>query len=112
MADINEIRKDFGMKPVKKLACYKSGASESYQYTLVELVNSLANYFKHSEEWDGWPVNETTKTLRYYGIDEATEFPLSKGVEILLYRGRDLRGIAEILENWRFGEIEKVMSNT
>lgn len=37
-----------------------------HEYSYIELINALANYFKHNEERDKWPVNETTKTLRYW----------------------------------------------
>ena len=70
------------------------------------LINALANYFKHNEEWSSWPDNETTKTLRYYGISENTEFPLDEGVSIILGESSDLRSLCEVLEDWRFWQIQ------
>ncbi len=96
VSDINDIQKSSH----KKLELYKN--KESEQYSSVELINALANYFKHNEEWDNWPVNKTTKTLRSYGITENTEFPLGFGIETLIGESEDLRKLCSILENWRF----------
>jgi hypothetical protein len=73
-----------------------------HEYSYIELINALANYFKHNEERDKWPVNETTKTLRYFGINENTEFPLRFGIKGLVGESVDLRDLCSILENWRW----------
>lgn len=98
VSDVNDIKKSSH----KKLELYKNKESEYQQYSSVELINALANYFKHNEEWDNWPINITTKTLRSYGITENTEFPLGFGIDILTGESQDLRMLCSILENWRF----------
>ncbi len=77
------------------------------KYGYIELINSLANYFKHNEEWETWPNNETTKTLRFFGINESIDFPLNVGISYILNNDNDLRGLCEHLESWRFKIVEK-----
>lgn len=98
VSDVNEISNS----NIKKIDLYKFQEITIREYTFVELINALANFFKHREEWSSWPVNETTKTLRYFGINENTEFPLYVGIRILIGDSEDLRGLCAILENWRF----------
>lgn len=97
VSDINEIE---GSNE-KKIDLYKYKVVIGQEYTYVELINSLANYFKHNEEWSSWPNNETTKVLRHYGINEDTEFPLHAGVTTIIGESADLRGLCEVLEDWR-----------
>lgn len=104
--DINAIRNVYDRKSVSKIQLYKSDCAPNNPYGFVLLINALANFFKHNEEWLSWPENETTKTLRHYGIDENTEFPLSEGVSIILGESSDLRGLCEVLEGWRFSRIQ------
>src|ERR1022692_3513389 len=86
VSDLNEID---GSKN-NKLDLYKYRRPASQDHTLVELINALANYFKHNEEWAAWPSNETTKVLRYFGINESTEFPLETGVCAVIGDSPDL----------------------
>jgi len=99
VSDLNEILESNH----KKVDLYKYKETNLKDYTFIELINSLANYFKHNEEWKSWPINLTTKTLRYYGINENTEFPLHTGIQIIIGESRDFRGLCEALEDWRFG---------
>ncbi len=98
ISDINEIEKS----KHNKIALYKYKETDFSEYTYVELINALANFFKHNEEWSTWPINETTKTLRYYKIDENTEFPLHTGIIIIIGESSDLRQLCTVLEDWRF----------
>jgi hypothetical protein len=98
VSDINESQNT----NYKKLVLYKYMETKYHEYSYIELINVLANYFKHNEEWDKWPVNETTKTLRYFGINENTEFPLRFGIKELVGESEDLRDLCSILENWRW----------
>jgi hypothetical protein len=98
ISDINEIEKS----KHNKIALYKYKETDFSEYTYVELINALANFFKHNEEWSTWPINETTKTLRYYKIDENTEFPLHTGIRIIIGESSDLRELCTVLEDWRF----------
>ena len=105
VSDINKIRQSSGLSKLKKIKLYKHSRHKFCNYTEVELINSLANYFKHSDEWEIWPDNETTKTLRSYDINENVDFPLRFGVDFLLKGSNDLRGLSCILENWRFRQL-------
>jgi len=111
VTDINKIRKYAGEPPLKKLDLYNAKMISGHEYNLVQLINALANFFKHNEEWSSWPSNETTKTLRYYGVNESTEFPLYTGVSAILGESTDLRGLCEVLEAWRFSQIEEWCQN-
>lgn len=105
--DVNDIRKSKRLSVLKKHEAYGLGLYDKPGYTFINLINELANYFKHNEEWsDSWKEGYTSKTLNYYGIDESTEFPLNVGINILTNETGDLRLIAEILENWRSNLIE------
>lgn len=106
VTDINTIRSASGKPPLSKIELYKSNMTNKNSHSFILLINSLANYFKHHEEWQSWPDNETTRTLRHYGINENTEFPLSEGISTILGESSDLRGLCEILESWRFSQIQ------
>lgn len=111
VSDINEIRASLGLSKLRKMELYKSNGISTLRYTFVELINSLANLFKHNQEWDIWPDKENTRTLRYFGIDEKTEFPLNTGISIILCESSDLRRLCETLENWRFFLIHEQYRN-
>lgn len=96
--DVNEIQDS----NYKKIELYKYKETNSQEYSYIELINALANYFKHNEEWSSWPDNETTRVLRYYGIDENTEFPLYIGIKVIIGESNDFRGLCTVLEDWRF----------
>ncbi|MBK2107068.1 hypothetical protein [Francisella philomiragia] len=108
VGDISEIK---GTK-LNKIELYKYGKSKCEEYTIVELVNALANFFKHNEEWvSSWPTNETAKTLRSYGIDGNTEFPLCKGIEKIIGESFELNGLVTVLKDWRYSLINDLSEN-
>ena len=98
VSDINEIQES----NYSKIELYKYKETNYHDYTHVELINALANFFKHNEEWVSWPVNGTTKTLRYFGINEDTEFPLYTGIKVIIGESTDFGGLCKVLEDWRF----------
>jgi len=106
VSDINDIRKSRGQQSFGKLALYKEGRWSPDNYGQIELINSLANYFKHNEEWDRWPNNETVRALRHFGIDEETDFPINYGINCILGESDDLRKLCNVLETWRYKLIE------
>jgi hypothetical protein len=102
--DINNIRIDLGKPSIDKLKYYEddikpplSGSSR------IMLINSIANYFKHHDEWDVWPVNLTTKTLADVGITDKTDFPCYKAVTILWDEKecKNLGNLLNIVSEWR-----------
>lgn len=111
VVDVNSIRRASGKPTLEKIELYKANSTSGNQFTMVALINALANYFKHNEEWSSWPDNETTKTLRHYGINEETEFPLYTGISAILGEYSDLRGLCEVLEAWRLTQIHRWCKN-
>lgn len=106
-SDINKIRKAHNLQPLRKHILYNSMETMALEYSCVALINSLANYFKHNEEWSSWPNNPTTKILSYYDINELTEYPMNSGISRIIGESEDLRGLCEILEMWREAELQK-----
>jgi len=107
VSDINKIRASYNEEALEKHVLYKSMETSEFKYSYVELINALANYFKHNEEWDSWPNNRTTKIMGYYGIGGSTEFPMNAGIIKIVGESGDLRGLSEVLEAWRESEIQK-----
>jgi len=75
--------------------------------TKVFLVNTIANFYKHNEEWNNWnPKNnnkKTIETLAKCGITENTDFPCYK-VATMLWREEELcelNYLLDILVEWR-----------
>ena len=101
VSDINKIRKHKNLEKLNKHILYKSVESNIIKYTDVQLINALANYFKHNEEWSIWPNNGITKTLKHFDINESTTFPLHSGIIQIIGDSSDLRGICISLELWR-----------
>ena len=52
----------------------------------VLIINTIANYYKHHEEWNGWKIENNNKrtiqTLNKIGISESTEFPCHQAAQI------------------------------
>ena len=74
--DLNEVRESNSKNPVNKIDVY-SDASQSLSNSVssILLINSIANYYKHHDEWDIWPSNLTVEVLGKVGIGKDTEFP-------------------------------------
>ena len=105
VGDLNKCRESVGLSSLKKLTLYRSNEA-NLPHTHVEQINALANLFKHRDEWRNWPTNETTRVLRYFGILESTEFPLTAGIRSIIGESTDLRCMAEVLEVWRFMQFQ------
>ncbi|MBW1941166.1 MAG: hypothetical protein JRI28_07405 [Deltaproteobacteria bacterium] len=77
------------------------------QVTKILVVDSMANYYKHNEEWDGWKVNgknrKTIETLKVFGITDKTEFPCYEAATMLWseMEMNNLNNLLNILVNWR-----------
>lgn len=104
VTDINELREHRGEKPIDKIICYSSSLWYlSNEISPILLINSIANYFKHYDEWDIWPANLTVKTLHRVGIGEDTEFPCYVAATKLWNENEieNLHNLLTIISEWR-----------
>ena len=102
--DINKVRQSNGKREKGKMEYYTdddeplpSGISR------ILLINSIANYYKHHDEWDAWPPNLTGRTLANIGIMESTEFPCYEAAKNLWDENdiENLGNLLSIISEWR-----------
>lgn len=99
LRDINEIRKNLGLTTLTKESAYKVHHITVQNYSLIELVNSAANYFKHRDEWsNSWPDNYTTKVLTAFSM--TGEFPIND-VQQLIEADYGYNKITRLVSEWR-----------
>ncbi|EGR2288585.1 hypothetical protein D0815_24345 [Vibrio parahaemolyticus] len=99
LRDINDVRKNLESIELKKEHAYKAHHIVSETYSLIELVNSTANYFKHKDEWkDLWPSNYTTQVLEAFAMDR--EFPINE-VHDLICENHGYGCISKLVSEWR-----------
>ncbi|MCK4824034.1 hypothetical protein KA005_50240, partial [bacterium] len=68
----------------------------------IMLISSIANYYKHHDEWgDTWPNNCTTTALADVGIDSNTEFPCYQAAATLF----------EEDHVWQFGRLREMIAD-
>ena len=102
--DINAIRKYSGKLPLDKIKYYAEDMKPLPDGTSrIILIDSIANYYKHHDEWGTWPTNSTTKTLSAVGIMNKIEFSCYKAA-ITLWDEREcekLGNLLSIISEWR-----------
>lgn len=102
LRNINEIRVNLGLRKLTKEKAYKCHSVTVQNYSLIELVNSAANYFKHRDEWsDSWPDNYTTQVLTAFAMN--CEFPINE-VQQLIVTEYGYKKISNLVSEWR-GEL-------
>ena len=110
--DVNKMRVDKGKEKLSKLVCYSDDPQRLQNgVSRISLINSLANYYKHHDEWAKWPSNSTTQTLTNVGIFESTEFPCCYATT-LLWDKEDLENLENLLliiSKWRKYIISKYL---
>jgi hypothetical protein len=102
--DINRIRETSGKPPLDKIQYYSDDDKQLANGTSrIALINSIANYYKHHDEWKLWPVNITTKTLADVGINDQTEFPCCKAATTLWNEKewQRLENLLSMISEWR-----------
>lgn len=110
LRDINEIRKSLGLCQLTKESAYKSHHIAVQNYSLIELVNSAANYFKHRDEWgESWPENYTTQVLDAFSING--EFPIND-IQQLIEVVYDYKRVTFLMTEWREQLINKVKNES
>ncbi len=105
--DVKGIRQSAGKQPLRKVPfCFYCDAAhcDGTNTSTIMLINQIANYYKHHDEWgDTWPNNHTTAALADVGIDSNTEFPCHRAAVILF--GKDhawqLGRLREMIADWR-----------
>lgn len=103
--DINDIRKSASKSEIGKIDYYKDDKCPlSNGVSRILLINAIANYYKHHDEWENpWKKNSTVQTLNDVGISESTEFPCNE-VAAILSNGKttdDLDNLLTIISEWR-----------
>jgi hypothetical protein len=81
--------------------------------TPLQLIDAIANYQKHHDEWEDWQVDDknrsTIEILENSGINKDTEFPCYKAATLLWPESRvgELSYLLNLLEDWRSRVIRK-----
>jgi hypothetical protein len=102
--DVNKIRQHGGRNELDKIAYYSDDPHPLENgVSRLRLINSIANYYKHQDEWSSWPSNYTTKDLAAVNIGQNTDFPCYEAA-LKLWPGEDvdnLQSLLPIVSNWR-----------
>jgi len=110
VGDINKIRSGSGKSVLNKNKCYEDDPNPLPNgVNRILLINHIANYYKHQDEWNGWKLNNTTRFLATVGINENTEFPCYE-VSTILWDEKhaiELEKLLLIISEWR----EYILSN-
>lgn len=101
--DVNKIRESAGKQPLTKMQLYSDAAHcDGTNTSTIMLINAIANYYKHHDEWgDRWPNNRTTTALADVGIGSNTEFPCYRA-PVTLFEQDHL---------WQFGRLRKMIAD-
>jgi hypothetical protein len=103
--DINRIRESNGKPPLTKIGYYCDSPHCNGTTTgTVLLINAIANYYKHHDEWgDNWPNNPTTNALANVGINSTTDFPCYQAAVILFGDDRvwQFARLRQMIAVWR-----------
>jgi hypothetical protein len=73
----------------------------------VEIINTIANYFKHHEQWEDWEEEghkkRTIRALNSYGINENTLFPCHEAAQLVWPSEVlcELNEMLSVLVEWR-----------
>jgi hypothetical protein len=85
--------------------------------TKLELVDAMANYFKHHDEWPDWsasgPHQRTVTVLRSVGIDENDHCLCVEAANILLqHEDWNLTELLQLLSTWRKAVVQDRIRRT
>jgi hypothetical protein len=102
--DLNKIRESDGKTSLGKIDIYSDAPQLlSNNLSSVLLVNSIANFYKHHDEWNVWPTNLTGEVLASVGIGKDTEFPCYVAATNLWDENEigNLKTLLNIISKWR-----------
>ncbi len=115
VSDLNSVRMSRGKSKKGKLECYECDSIRVKGcVTRIELINAVANYFKHHDQWTRWPTGSDqgapdTRTLRTVGITAQTEFPSIDAVDLLCGTSWELIVLHQIVKEWRAHLFSKLL---
>lgn len=84
--------------------------------TKVQLINTIANYYKHCDEWNGWKIEGTNKrtieALNKCGISKQTSYPCHEAAQIIWPTEVlcELNYLLTILVEWRKNLLQHIKS--
>ena len=105
--DLNRIRASHGKPKKDKLHCYSCDSIKLKGVTRIEIVNAVANYFKHHHEWSRWPISKDegvhdTQILERFGITEKTVHRCCiEATTLLCGTGWKMIVLHQIVREWR-----------
>ncbi len=106
--DVNYLRNARGVAQINKLSCYNDDAQiVNLSVTRIALINAIANYYKHHDEWAVWPHNATTQTLDLIGINKETDFPCGTAARLLFGAEDRLLNSLAVVSQWRLVLLQK-----
>jgi hypothetical protein len=118
-ADLNVILVEKGVKESLRSSLLELDVHRiGHGVTRVQLVDAIANYHKHHDEWDRWQIDHKNKTtievLNRCGIDERTEFPCYTAATLLWPESRigALSYLLSTLEDWRARVFRQYLSSS
>ncbi|GAB2192057.1 hypothetical protein [Sessilibacter sp. MAH2] len=113
---ISDVSKISGYNAKSKKIEWLSTACKELQngISTILFINTMANYYKHYEEWGQWKatgINKNTiETLLAFDINEETDFPCWEAAKILSGEKfpSNVSFLGEILIDWRKGLVQHV----
>jgi hypothetical protein len=106
--DLNRIRASHGKpKRDKRDCCSCDPITIKEGMTRIQLVNAVANYFKHHDEWTPrWPIRgergfSDTQILARVGITQKTVHPCIEATNLLCGTSWKIIVIHQIVHEWR-----------
>jgi hypothetical protein len=107
VADANHLLDSGNRLAKEQLAKNYSDELPGTTVTKIELIDAIANYYKHHDEWDTGSATgrnqRTISTLRGAGIIAEDDFPCRRAAEILWANNdsSDLRPLLSLISDWR-----------
>lgn len=107
VSDANKLMRSGGKLTKEQLLKDYADTLPGSAVTRMELCDTIANYFKHHDEWHSWSGPDrhqnTVSILRAAGIKEIDDFRCRKAADILWSNndGSDLEPLLSLISNWR-----------
>ncbi len=104
ISDMKEVGGDRALSKPEMLAI---GSKRVGEISKVQLINAIANYYKHHEEWSDWKVEgqnkRTIAALNSCGISKNTPYPCHEAAQIIWPSEVlcELNELLDILVRWR-----------